>query len=152
MESVLKSAVRKSISEEHIRNVLEGEWVEMVNEDGQMLQGIRGRAGTSALTAEEIELGADVIEMRPGSVFLLHVHPGDHMLYIIQGEGLVHVDGVGHRVREGGTLFIPAEYPHGVKTFDTAYGPLVFLAVGYPHKHIGARDRMRLAKRNPDNE
>jgi quercetin dioxygenase-like cupin family protein len=152
MESVLKSAVRKFISKAHIRNVLEGEWVEMVNEEGETLQGIRGRVGTVALTAEETEIGADAIEMQPGSAFPLHVHPGDHILYIIQGGGLVHVDGVDYKVRKGDTIFIPAEYPHSVKTFDTAPSPLTFLAVGHPHKHISAKDRMRLVKGHPDNE
>jgi len=84
-----------------------------------------------------------LIEMQPGSAFPLHTHPGDHILYVLAGPGLVHVDGVDHRVNTGDTIFIPAEYPHGVRTIREAPA-LVFLAVGFPHKHVSAPDRMRL--------
>ena len=58
-------------------------------------------------------------------------------------------DGVDHRVVTGDTIFIPARYPHGVKA-DREFGhPFLFLAVGYPHKHVQAQDRMRLV-REPD--
>jgi quercetin dioxygenase-like cupin family protein len=96
------------------------------------------------------EIGADLIEMQPGSAFPLHIHPGEHILYVIQGQGLVHVDGVDQRVKTGDTIFIPAEYPHAVKTISTATEPFLILAVGYPHKHIDATDRMKIIKEEED--
>lgn len=90
--------------------------------------------------------GVDLIEMDPGSAFPLHVHPGDHILYVLDDSvaGIVHVDGVDYVVRPGDSIFIPAEYPHGVKTFAHVPAPLRFLAVGVPHKHVSATDRMRI--------
>ena len=146
MRSVLESAARRFSSEAHIRNVLAGEWVHLLDEEGRPLPGIRGRVGASAVTLAGIQFGADAVEMQPGSAFPLHVHPGDHLLYVIHGQGLVHVDGRDHPVSEGDTIFIPAEYPHGVKTHSTGPGPLLFLAVGHPHKRLDAPDRMRLAQ------
>jgi mannose-6-phosphate isomerase-like protein (cupin superfamily) len=58
----------------------------------------------------------------------------------------VHCDGTDYHVRKGDTIAIPAEYPHGVKTYPSAPGPLIFLAVGHPHKPIDSRDRMKLVE------
>lgn len=143
MRTVLESAARQFAQAEHIRNVLAGDWVDLFDEYGHKLEGIRGRMGAAGMTVAGHEIGADLIEMQPGSAFPLHVHPGDHILYVLSGPGIVHVDGVDHWVGTGDTIFIPAEYPHGVKTLSSA-PPLVFLAVGCPHKHVSARDRMRL--------
>jgi len=134
------------ISEEHIRNVMSGAWVELFDEEGRKLEGIRGRAGAAAVTEAGIEFGADLIEMQPGSEFPLHTHAGDHLLYIIGGPGIVHVDGVDHRVVEGDTVYVPAEYPHAVRTIATSPRALVVLAVGHPHKHVSAHDRMHVVE------
>lgn len=144
MESVLKAALRKFISEEHIKNVLDGEWTELFDEAGKKLSGIKGRSGAVGLTADGVEFGADLIEMQPGSAFPLHIHAGDHLLYIIEGPGVVHVDGVDHHVVKGDTVFVPADYPHGVRTYPDAIGALILLAVGHPHKHVAATDRMHV--------
>lgn len=43
----------------------------------------------------------------------LHVHPGDdEVLYVLEGEILVHVDGQEHRVGEGGVFVAPRGVPH----------------------------------------
>lgn len=146
MRSVLESAARNFSVSEHLKNVLEGEWTTLYNEEGQALPGIRGRMGAYSMTFSGHEIGVDFIEMQPGAAFPLHVHPGDHILYVILGVGGVHIDGVDHRVRAGDTVFIPAEYPHGVKTIAGYNGVFQFLAFGHPHKHLDAHDRMILVK------
>ena len=143
MEAVINMA-RQFARESHIRNILEGEWTFMIDDSGKRLPGIRGRAGVAMPTLEGIEVGADLIEMQPGSAFPLHTHPGEHILYVIQGKGYVHVDGIDHSIKEGDTIYVPAEYAHGVKTDERSACPFLLLAFGYPHKHIGAEDRMRI--------
>lgn len=147
MSAATRAIVRRFIGHQHIRNVLDGPWVDLVDETGAPLPGIKGRVGAVGPTTDGVGLGADLVEMQPGAAFPLHVHLGDHILYIISGEGLVHVDDADYPLREGDTVFIPAEYPHGVRVLDAATAPLVFLAVGHPHRHVGARDRMRLSPR-----
>jgi quercetin dioxygenase-like cupin family protein len=150
MESVLVAAARSFCKEEHLRNVLEGQWTDLFNEHGQKLEGIRGRIGAYSMTCSGHEVGVDLIEMQPGSAFPLHVHPGDHILYVVEGMGCVHIDGVDHKVTAGDTIFIPAEYPHGVKTLASYPSRFVFLAFGHPHKHLDALDRMILVKGDHD--
>lgn len=142
MRSVLDDAVRQFVSSEHLRNLLAGAWVPLHDEEGQELVGIRGRIGAAAIAASGHEIGVDLVEMQPGSAFPLHLHAGDHILYILAGPGLVHIDGADRQVTAGDSVFIAAEHPHGVKTVPT--NPLTFLAFGHPHKHLGAADRMHV--------
>jgi quercetin dioxygenase-like cupin family protein len=128
------------------RNLEREEWVALLDERGRELPGIRGKAGVAGRSADGREFGADRIEMEPGTAFPLHTHEGDHILYVERGRGYVHVNGVDHRVGAGDTIFVPAHYPHGVQTDPACEEPFVFLAVGYPHRHVQARDRMTLVE------
>ena len=143
MEGVLRAATRRFVSSGHIRNVMTGSWVPMFDEEGRELDGIRGRMGVAATTQDGVSIGIDLMEMSPGAAFPLHVHDGDHLLYVVSGRGLVHVGGVDHPVEDGDTVHIPALLPHGVKTDPSSDSKLVLLAVGHPHKPLSALDRMR---------
>jgi quercetin dioxygenase-like cupin family protein len=129
----------------HQRNVLHAPLVELHDEHGRTLPGIRGRAGAWGTTIDGKEFGADLIEMEPGSAFPLHTHDGDHLLYILRGTGYVHIDGRDRHVAVGDTIYIAANHAHGVKTDPQCTINFVLLAVGIPHKHISAHDRMHLA-------
>ena len=144
MEPVLRAAVRAFAADEHLIDVLvaNDEWLDLYDESGAQLPGIRGRAGAVGLSAHGEEIGVDLIEMDPGSAFPLHVHPGDHVLFGLEGEGFVTVNETDHRLGEGVTVFIAAEQPHGVR--GPVSGRFRFLAFGVPHKHVSSTSRMRL--------
>ena len=118
-------------------------WVHLLDDDGTVLPGIRGLAGANGATGLGDAIGADTIEMEPGSAFPLHVHPGDHILYVVTGAGFVHIGGVDYPINRGDTIFLPAELPHGVHTSPSAGENLVFLAVGHPHRPLDSADRMQ---------
>jgi quercetin dioxygenase-like cupin family protein len=119
-----------------------GEWVDVV--DPHEIVGHSGRIGACSITAEGKEIGADLMEMQSGSAFPPHMHPGDHLLYIIDGKGAVVIDGVDHAFQKGDTVYIPAEYPHGFKNPAENNNVVTLVAFGYPHTHVGAVDRMKL--------
>jgi quercetin dioxygenase-like cupin family protein len=50
--------------------------------------------------------------MEGGKVTPLHTHPADESIYVIEGEILVHMDGVEQRVAAGGLVFAPRGVPH----------------------------------------
>ncbi len=50
--------------------------------------------------------------MEGGKVTPLHTHPADETMYVIEGEILVHMDGVEQRVAAGGLVFAPRGVPH----------------------------------------
>ena len=123
----------------HLVNIFVQPWLRLHDE------GIRGREGAIAqmrLGDEEHEIGVDFISMEPGSQFPLHVHAGAHILYFAHGVGMVDIDGVDHRVVEGDSIYIPAMYPHGVKTYNHADDAVKFLAFGIPHMPVESKDRM----------
>jgi quercetin dioxygenase-like cupin family protein len=144
MKELLESAARAFQESEHIKNVGDGDWTTLRDEYGSELRGIRGCMGACSISMTGYEIGVDLIEMQPGSFFPLHVHSGDHILFVLKGTGCVAIDSTDYTVTEGDTIFIPAEYPHGVKTFPGYEFPFTFLAFGHPHKHLDAPDRMRI--------
>jgi hypothetical protein len=52
--------------------VLKGEWADLFDDDGNKLEGIRGRIGVSSISCEGKDIGVDFMEMQPGSAFPLH--------------------------------------------------------------------------------
>lgn len=144
----LETVVRAFSEPEHLKSIYEGEWSEMFDNDGNPLKGIRGKMGAVGLRANGEEFGLDHIEMEAGSAFELHVHAGDHLLFILPDSeaGKVHIDGKDHRLIGGDSIFIPGDYPHGVATFDDAKGSFCFIAIGVPHKPVHAHDRMTLVE------
>ena len=146
MDFVLVSATKKFISEQHIQNVLNGEWVDLFDDNGNKLKGIKGRIGVSSVSFDGKEIGVDYMQMQPGSAFPLHIHNGDHILYVVEGEGIAEVNGKDHLLTKGDTIYVPANEPHAFKASKNKNEPFQILAFGYPHKNLSATDRMYLVK------
>lgn len=144
----MRAAVRMWNDDQHRRNILHGEWLDMYDSDGNKLTGIRGRMGAVGLEVDGTDVGVDCIEMQPGTSFLPHVHDGNHILFIESGTGSLSIEGgdgtVIRPLSKGDSVFIAGSCPHAVT--GPALGetePLVIIAFGHPHKHVSARDRMK---------
>jgi mannose-6-phosphate isomerase-like protein (cupin superfamily) len=62
------------------------------------------------------KLSAGLMELPGGRPGLpLHRHAQAEVYHVIEGEGVVTVEGVAHPVRAGATMFIPGEAEHGVR-------------------------------------
>jgi len=117
----------------------------MCDPSGAVLAGIEGQAATLLEKADGSFIGADFIRMQPGAAFALHVHHGDHILYIIGGSGYVFIDGRDIRVTIGHVVHIPAERPHREWVADEVRVPLTLLSIGHPHAAVTSAERMSLA-------
>jgi quercetin dioxygenase-like cupin family protein len=111
---------------------------------GDWLEGVVGRSGVRADGHHGAPIGLDQIEMQPGTRFDMHDHAGDHILYVLEGDGGITINGITHHLSAGDSVFVPAEYPHGVTTIEGAVKPFRFLAFGVPHKPLDDDHRMRL--------
>jgi quercetin dioxygenase-like cupin family protein len=131
----------------HILNLHDCPIEEVSDGCGGAIVGVHGLSGAQAKLSNGKEVGVDSIAMQPGSAFELHVHPGAHILVVTAGAGAITVDGIDHAIREGDSVFVPANYPHGVKA--GASTGVSFLAFGYPHRAVSAPDRMRLFEQPP---
>ena len=121
----------------------------MYDDLGNQLEGIQGSEGATGIVDDgwsEFEMGLDHIVMKPGTQFPLHTHPGSHILYILDGPGIVHIEGVDYQVFTGDSVFVPAVFPHGVKTEPSHMRDFRFLAVGYPHHKVDSTTRMTVIR------
>ena len=57
-------------------------------------------------------------------------HAGDQVVYVIEGEAILTIEGALHRARPGACALIPAGTRHHVK--NAGAGPLFFLSVYAP--------------------
>lgn len=64
------------------------------------------RTPTAALTA-------GVAELEPGGWLGLHRHAPAEIYYVLEGRGIVTLDGVEHEVSAGSAVFIPGNVEHG---------------------------------------
>lgn len=127
----------------HIVNIKNVDRVRLLNNRKEVLEGIWGWAGV--WENEDLhghEMGIDFITMSPGSAFPLHVHPGAHILLIETGPVGVRVDGILYELDTDDTVFVPADYPHGVTTLEDNPKDVSFWAFGYPHMPIDSDTRM----------
>lgn len=131
--------------DEHIKNLLDAVERTMYDDAGVKLSDITGVAGASATILDGLNLGVDRIVMNPGTAFPLHIHEGAHLLYVLNGNGGLHIDGKDYVLRTGDSIYVPADYPHGVQgPLDDR--PLEFLAFGAPHHPIDSHTRMTLVR------
>lgn len=73
------------------------------------------RTPTAALTT-------GVAELAPGGWLGLHRHAPAEIYYVLEGRGIVTLDGVEHEVSAGSAVFIPGNVEHGSR--NTGDAPL----------------------------
>ena len=84
---------------------------------------------TSAQTGGSLLLFED--EMQRGKRTPLHQHPQEEeVLYVLEGELLVHADGAEHRVGAGGCVLAPRGVPHAFLVVSETARILAILAPG----------------------
>jgi quercetin dioxygenase-like cupin family protein len=71
--------------------------------------------------------GREVLQVRvdldPGVTFPMHSHPGEEIIYVLEGVWEYQVEGKGAMtLKAGDVLFIPAGVKHGAKNVGSAKG------------------------------
>ncbi|MEU3397350.1 quercetin dioxygenase-like cupin family protein [Streptomyces filamentosus] len=130
----------------HVRNIYTSPEVKLLDSRHQVIPGILGTVGAGGLIEGGVPIGADRIVMESGSRFDLHTHPGAHILFVLSSRGYIHIDGVDYEMGAGDTVFVPADYAHGVKTNLHVPEPLEILAFGVPHMPLESAERMTLVE------
>jgi quercetin dioxygenase-like cupin family protein len=72
-------------------------------------------------------LTAGIAEVEPGGWLGLHRHTPPEIYYVIEGSGIVTLEGIEHAVVAGSAVFIPGNAEHGVRNPGTT--PLRFIYV-----------------------
>jgi len=56
-----------------------------------------------------------VVDVHPRDVPRWHRHAHAEVYYVLQGQGVVKIDGVEHAIEAGSTVFIPGNAEHGAR-------------------------------------
>ena len=68
---------------------------------------------------------------RPGAGVAVHAHPEQEQIYhVLEGEGLLDIDGDSRVVEAGTVVFVPPGVKHGI--VNTGFDQLVFLVITSP--------------------
>ena len=87
------------------------------------------QAGTKRTDLQRHDLsapGREVIQVRvdfdPGYASPRHTHPGEEIIYVLEGTLEYEIDGKPVRVKPGDVLFVPAGTPHLARNLGSTNG------------------------------
>jgi quercetin dioxygenase-like cupin family protein len=101
---------------------------------------MQGHLATGDALVGNGHLGADVIRCAAGGGFAPHTHIGDHLLFVVAGEGTITYDGRVYPTFPGQVYFVEGAVPHAVGAITDH----VLLSIGTPHRAVDADDRQTL--------
>jgi quercetin dioxygenase-like cupin family protein len=100
------------------------------------------RAATGRSLLSNGYIGADLLQIPAGEGFAPHTHPGDHLLFVLGGQGTITVDGTIVATAPGQAYMIEGKVPHAVG----AISDHVILAIGAPHRPLDSMSRQELVE------
>ena len=110
-----------------IRNIAEVPWREFPNHFG----GALSKPLVMPDTAGSHHIDYRISMYQPKAYVEAHSHKVQEQVYhVIEGEGLMHIDGEDHVVRRHDFIFLPPGVPHAIS--NTGLVDLVFLVVTSP--------------------
>ena len=85
---------------------------------------VKGKIGWRTLFSADAtasdSLTAGIAEVKPGGWLGLHRHSPAEIYYVIEGRGVVTVEGAEHHVSPGSAVFIPGNAEHGIRNQGSA--------------------------------
>ena len=87
---------------------------------------------------EKSILGVDFIELEAGAKFPLHVHPGAHIVFVLEGKGELTIGKNVHNTDAGDSIYVPGSIEHRVAAIEKH--KIIVIAV--PHQALDNADRM----------
>jgi quercetin dioxygenase-like cupin family protein len=120
-------------------------WAEYVDQQlklpsGEMPIQMAHSDGTALPLLSHNGFGADVIRFAANKGVQRHIHEGDHILFVLSGEGIVEYDGEEFDLTPGIAYFVPGNISHAIRA-NTA---LVLIAVGNQHQPAGSEKRLEI--------
>lgn len=82
---------------------------------------------------------AGVADLRPGGWLGVHTHDQAEVYHVLEGELLLRIDGTGHRLRPGSTVFLPGGTSHGVTNPGEAPARVFYVLAAGSFEEVGYR-------------
>lgn len=83
---------------------------------------------------------ADILHFQPNTQTILHTHPGNHILFVVDGSGWLFFDNAMHVLSVGDCYFVPGNIPHQVGTDNTI---LYLLSIADDHRPVDSPERLQ---------
>ncbi len=68
-----------------------------------------------------------IVELENGGYSPKHTHPWPHINYMIEGKGILHIDGEDHQVKSGSFAYVPSNKIH--QFCNTGKGKFKFICI-----------------------
>jgi len=121
-------------SKAFVRHIAEVKWLEFPNHFG----GALSKPLVMPDTAGSHHIDYRISMYQPKAYVEKHSHKVQEQVYhVIEGEGLMHIDGNDHLVRKHDFIFLPPGVVHSIE--NTGVSDLVFLVVTSPVSDEGAK-------------
>ena len=101
---------------------------------------MKNSQGTGTPLIKNGHFGSDVIRFGPGEGVGNHTHVGQHILFVLRGNGRINYDGEDHALFPGLCYLVESMVPHAI--FGGSDDSLVLLVVGDDHRPLGDSARM----------
>ena len=85
-----------------------------------------------------------LMSLQPGEEIGMEVHDGDQIIYLVDGEGYVVLDGAREEIEKGSIIFVPAGTRHNVVNSDDK--PMKLFTVYAPPQHAAGTVQPRKEK------
>jgi len=100
-----------------------------------------GSQATGLALVKNDFFGADMLRFKNGQKTSLHTHPGDHVLFVVEGSGWLIYDGQEYALEIGVCYFVPGNTPHQVGSGDAG---MILLSVGNNHRPVDSEQRLEV--------
>lgn len=98
--------------------------------------------GSEALGMNLVKSGnfaADMLRFKPQERTSLHTHPGNHILFVVEGDGCLVFDGQLYELTKNTCYFVPGSTPHQVIGGDVG---MFLMSIADSHRPVDSTERL----------
>lgn len=99
--------------------------------------------GSTALGAPLVKDGAfaaDLLKFEPGQKTEPHTHPGDHILFVVDGDGWLIYGGAYHALTRHTCYFVPGQIIHQVGSESG----MLLMSIANAHRPVDSLERLEV--------
>lgn len=108
--------------------------------DGMWLEMIGSEAKGKELVKDDL-FGADMLKFDANQKTSLHTHPGNHILFVVAGDGFLKYEGILHKLIQNTCYFVPGFVPHQVIAGESG---MYLLSVSDKHRTVDSPERLKV--------
>jgi quercetin dioxygenase-like cupin family protein len=116
-----------------IKNYLEAALVDWQEMHGSQAHGL-------ALVKQD-NFAADMLHFLPNEKTSLHTHPGNHILYVVEGSGILTYGNEEHPLVKGSCYLVPGITDHRVSADDCG---MYLLSIADTHRSVSSVERSNI--------